>query len=286
MREDRLRILVIGAHPDDCEWLAAGTAILYTRLGHQVKFVSLTNGDAGHHEMAGAPLARRRSAEAAAAARVVGAESLVLDHHDGTLMPTLELRSEVIQIIREYKPDLVISHRPNDYHPDHRYTGVVVTDAINMVIVGNLAPFVPALRYIPVMVYLWDHFQKPYPFIPDILVNIDEVYEQKIDCLHCHTSQMYEWLFARSEIALDQRREWLKKQVEEEMSAVAAAYRQKLVEVFGPEKGAAIHYAEAFEVCEYGGNLTPENKARLFPFALAGPARGPKSSRRRIGEKE
>jgi len=267
MPEEKLRILVIGAHPDDCEWLAGGTAALYTRLGHRVKFVSLTNGDAGHHEMAGAPLARRRKAEAAAAAKVVGAESLVLDHHDGTLLPTLELRNEVTQIIREYKPDLVMSHRPNDYHPDHRYTGVAVTDAINMVIVGNLVPFVPPLSYIPVMVYLWDRFQKPYPFIPDVLVDIDSVYEKKIDCLHCHTSQMYEWLFAKEEIALDQRREWLKNQVEADMSAVTTAYRQKLVEVFGSEKGAKIHYIEAFEACEYGGKMTPEVKARLFPFA-------------------
>ena len=266
MASDPLRILAFGAHPDDCEFLAGGVAALYTRLGHQVKLVSLTNGDAGHLEMAGAPLARRRRDEAAAADKVLGAESLVLDHHDGTLMPTLEVRSEVIQIIREFKPDLVMSHRPNDYHPDHRYTGVVVQDAINMVIVGNLAPYAPALRYIPVMVYLWDHFQKPYPFIPDILVDIDSVYEQVIDALHCHTSQMYEFLFGKTDIALAQRRDWLKTKVEGDLAAPAKMYRDQLVRLYGKERGEKIHYVEAFEVCEYGGPLTPEGRARLFPF--------------------
>ena len=267
MPDKKLRILVIGAHPDDCEYLAGGIAVMYSRLGHEVKFVSLTNGDAGHLELAGAPLARRRSAEAAAAAKVVGAESLVLDYHDGTLLPTLELRNEVIQIIREYQPDLVMSHRPNDYHPDHRYTGVAVTDAINMVIVGNLVPFVPPLRSIPVMMYLWDHFQKPSPFIPDVLVDIDAVIEQKIDCLHCHTSQMYEFLYGKIAVPLDQRRAWLKDHLEGDMTAAANAHRQKLLEVFGKEKGAMIRYVEAFELCEYGGKMTPEMKARLFPFA-------------------
>jgi N-acetylglucosamine malate deacetylase 1 len=287
MSSDNLRILVIGAHPDDCEWVAGGITARYTRLGHHVKLVSLSNGDAGHLEMSGAPLARRRRDEAAAAAKALGAESLVLDHHDGTLLPTLELRSEVIQIIREYKPDLVMSHRPNDYHPDHRYTGVVVQDAINMVIVGNLVPYAPALHYIPVMVYLWDHFQKPYPFIPDILVDIDEVYEQKIDGLHCHTSQMYEFLFGKADVEPDKRREWLKKKVEADMAAPTRLYRHKLAEIFdnprskalalqraegnprtseGKEKSEQIHYVEAFEVCEYGGKLTPEGKRRLFPF--------------------
>jgi LmbE family N-acetylglucosaminyl deacetylase len=267
MTEEKQRILVIGAHPDDCEWVAGGTAALWTHLGHEVKCVSLTNGDAGHLEMAGAPLARRRKAEAAAAAKAVGAESLVLDHHDGTLLPTLELRYEVIQMIREFKPDLVMSHRPNDYHPDHRYTGVVVTDAINMVIVGNLVPFTPRLNYIPVMMYLYDHFQKPYPFIPDVIVDIDPVYEQKMDSLHCYTSQMYEFLFGKVELLAAEQREWLKKQVDPDMVSAANMYRHKLVEVFGKEKGAKIRYIEAFEVCEYGGKLTPEKKARLFPFA-------------------
>jgi len=261
-----LHILVFGAHPDDCEYLAGGITCLYSHLGHKVKLVSLTNGDAGHLDTSGAQLARRRRLEAAAAARAMGAESLVLDNHDGTLMPTLELRHEVIRIIREFRADLVLSHRPNDYHPDHRHTGVVVQDAINMVIVGNLVSFSPALNYIPVMMYLWDHFQKPYPFIPDVLVDIDEVYEQKIDALHCHTSQMYEFIFGKTDIPEDQRRAWLKGKVENDLVEPANMYRKKLQKVYGSEKGSRIRYVEAFEVCEYGSPLTDQERRRLFPF--------------------
>ncbi len=271
MDSDKLRILVIGAHPDDCEYLAGGITSLYTRLGHLVKLVSMTNGDAGGHEVTGAQLACMRKAEAADAAKALGAESLVLDHHDGTLMPTLEVRNEVIQIIREFKPHMVMSHRPNDYHPDHRYTGVVVQDAINMVIVGNLVPYAPALRYIPVMLYLFDHFQKPYPFIPDIIVDIDEVYEQKVDALDCHESQMYEFLFGKVKLGPEERRGWLKEKVEEELREPAKLYWDKIIEAYGEEQGRKICYIEAFEICEYGGRLTPEDRQRLFPFLPAQP---------------
>jgi len=264
---ESLRLLVFGAHPDDAEYLTGGLTALYSQLGHKVLWVSLTNGDAGHIDTAGAHLARRRRQEAANAAAAVGAESLVLDHHDGTLMPTLELRHEVIRIMREFKPDLVMAHRPNDYHPDHRYTGVVVQDAINMVIVGNLVPFAPALRYIPVMMYLWDHFQKPYPFIPDVVVDVDAVQEKKLDALHCHTSQMYEFIFGKTEdIPPAERREWLRSQVEPDLAPIANLYRQQLIELYGKERGEKVRYAEAFEVCEYGGPLTEEKRQRFFPF--------------------
>jgi N-acetylglucosamine malate deacetylase 1 len=262
-----LRILVIGAHPDDCEYSAGGVTCLWTQLGHKVKTVSLTNGDAGHIDTAGAHLARRRTAEAAAAAKAMGAESLVLTNHDGELMPTLENRMEIIRIIREFQADLVLTHRTNDYHPDHRYTGVLVQDAINMVIVANLMPQTPAIR-MPVLMYMWDHFQKPYPFIPDVIVDIDEVYEQKIDALHCHTSQMYEFLYGKTDIPLDQRREWIKTKVEGDLSAATKMYREKLRALYGPEKGDKVHYVEAFEISEYGAPLSDEMRKKFFPFSI------------------
>lgn len=266
MPDKPLRMLVIGAHPDDCEYLAGGITVLYSHLGHQVKLVSLTNGDAGHTSLAGAQLARRRKAEAEAAAKTLGAQSLVLDHHDGALTPTLELRNEVIAIIREYAPDIVMSHRPNDYHPDHRYTGVVVQDAINMVIVGNLVPFVPPLPYIPVMLHMWDHFLKPYPFIGDVLVDIDDVYEQKLDGLHCHASQVYEFVYGPADVPPEQRRAWLREKAEADMVAAAQRFREQLIQVYGQARAEKIHYIEAFEVCEYGSPLTPEKRERFFPF--------------------
>ena len=272
MPSNPIRVLVFGAHPDDCDFAAGGVAALYSRQGHVVKMVSLTNGDAGHHEMGGAPLAWRRRAEAAAAGKCLGAEYIALDNHDGNLLPSLEHRQQVISVIREFRPDLVMVHRPNDYHPDHRYTSQLVQDASYMVTVPNVVAHVPHLPAMPVIVYTWDHFQKPYPFQPDVVVAIDDVIEQKFDALHCHVSQMYEWLPYNAGI-LDQvpqdpaaRRPWLRKQRDPRFRRAADLYRDKLIERYGEERGRRVQYAEAFEGCEYGTPLTEENLPALFPF--------------------
>lgn len=272
MSSDRVRVLVFGAHPDDPDSKAGGLAALYGRLGHQVKLVSLTNGDAGHFEIGGAPLAWIRRKEAAAAGAVLGCEYITLDNHDGALLPTLEVREQVIAIIREFQPDIVMSPRPWDYHPDHRYTGQVVQDALYMVTVPNVVSHAPHLRTNPVALYLWDHFKKPYPFTPDVVVGIDEVVEQKVDALHCHTSQVYEWLpYNRRELDrvpkdATARRAWLRQIMEPRLRGPADLYRNKLIALYGEEKGRKIQYAEAFEVCEYGARLSEEGLHRLFPF--------------------
>src|SRR5689334_10381543 len=194
MADDRLRVLAFGAHPDDCDFTAGGVGALYTRQGHEVLFVSVTNGDAGHHEMGGARLAQRRRAEAAAAGAAIGIRYEVLDNHDGELLPTLENRRQIISIIRSFRPDLVMTPRPNDYHPDHRYTSQLIQDAAYMVTVPNVCAFAEHLPVDPVIVYVSDTFQRPYPFTPDVVVAIDDVVEQKVDMAACHVSQVYEWL--------------------------------------------------------------------------------------------
>jgi LmbE family N-acetylglucosaminyl deacetylase len=271
--ESRLRILVIGAHPDDCDFRAGGVAALYGRLGHLVKFVSLTNGDSGHHEIGGTELAHRRFAEAQASAKVLGlVEYQLLDNHDGELEPTLPNRRRVIEIIRAYQPDLILSPRPNDYHPDHRYTSILVQDAAYMVTVPNVASLTPFLQKNPTIAYVADNFQKPYPFTPSVVVSIDEVFEQKVEALHSHTSQVYEWLpFNRGELdkvpAGDaERRSWLARTMLRSSSEIADKYRDLLVKLYGPERGSRVRYAEAFEGCEYGTPLTSEAVQRLFPF--------------------
>jgi LmbE family N-acetylglucosaminyl deacetylase len=267
-----LRILIIGAHPDDPDFSAGGTAARYARLGHTVKLVSLTNGDAGHHEQGGAPLAWRRRQEAAAAGAALGVEYITLDIHDGALLPTLENRNLVIAQIRAFQPDLITVHRPNDYHPDHRYASQLVQDASYMVTVPNVVSHVPHLRTMPVIVHTWDHFQKPYPFQPDVVVPIDETIEQKVDALHCHTSQVYEWLPYNGryleEVPADpsQRRAWLRQRLESRLTRQADLYRDQLIAQYGEAQGQAIRYAESFEACEYGSPLTAENRQRLFPF--------------------
>ena len=190
-----LRVIVFGAHPDDCDLDAGGTAALWAAKGHQVKFVSVTNGDAGHQSEGGGALARRRRAEAQEAGRRFGiAEYEVLDNHDGELEPTLAVRQQVIRRIRQWNADVVIAPRPNDYHPDHRYTGVLVQDTAYMVVVPNVCPDTPPLRKNPVFLYSQDGFQRPNPFRPDVAVAIDPVIDQKIRALDAHVSQVYEWL--------------------------------------------------------------------------------------------
>ncbi len=270
--DDKLRIIVFGAHPDDCELEAGGTAARWAKLGHRVKFVSVTNGDIGHHEMAGAILARRRAAEVKRCAEILGIETEVLDIHDGELMPTLENRRTITRKIREWKADLVIAHRPNDYHPDHRYTGILVQDAAFMVIVPSFCPDVPALRKNPVFLYTEDEFKKPNPFAPDVVVPIDSVFDQKAASIDALESQFYEWnpwLFGY----LDQvpkgkaeRMEWTKTRTGQRSGPIADRYRAKLVELLGEAGGKAVKYAEAFEVCEYGTQPSKEELKRLFPF--------------------
>src|SRR5947209_228835 len=182
-QDGKLRIICFGAHPDDCELKAAGVAALWAAQGHHVKFVSVTNGDIGHWRDAGGPLAQRRAAEVHEAARILGITTEVLDIHDGELLPTLENRRTLTRLIREWQADIVMGPRPNDYHPDHRYTGVLVQDAAYMVTVPNFCPDVPFLRKNPVFLYYTDHFQKPNPSQPDVAVSLDSVMDKKLDAL-------------------------------------------------------------------------------------------------------
>lgn len=266
-----LRILVIGAHPDDCDLKAGGVAALYRRLGHRVRFVSMTNGESGHHEMSGEELAGRRREEARRSGEVLGIVYDVLHHRDGRLQPDLDARFHLIGLIREERPDLILTHRPNDYHPDHRYTSQLVCDAAYMVTVPPVVPEVPALRDNPVIAYLSDHFTRPYPFSPAVAVDVEPVLEEIAAMLDCHESQFYEWLpyngFCEEPPAdSSARREWVREMYCGMTAPLADRHRDLLIAGYGEERGRTIRYIEAFEPCEYGAPLTDENLPRLFPF--------------------
>ncbi len=273
--DDKVRIIVFGAHPDDAEYKAGGTAAKWAKSGHHVKLVSVTNGDIGHWQMAGGPLAQRRTAEVKAAAKILGVTSEVLDIHDGELLPTLENRKLVTKLIREWKADVVISHRPWDYHPDHRYVGVLVQDAAFMVTVPFFCPDVPPLKKNPVFLYSSDNFRKPYPFDADIAVAVDDVFETKLEAIHELTSQAYEGGANGSEEHVrsvppaadpSARKVWLKAKWSERQSAEANRFREVLVRRYGEEKGKAVRFAETFELCEYGSRPSGDEIRRLFPF--------------------
>ena len=273
--DGKLRIICFGAHPDDAEYKSGGTAALWAQQGHHVKLVSVTNGDIGHWGMAGGPLAIRRTAESAEVAKRLGVTSEVLDIHDGELMPTLENRRTITRLIREWNADIVISHRPWDYHPDHRYVGVLVQDAAYMVTVPFFCPNIPPLKKNPVFLYSSDRFQKPYPFEPDIAVAIDSVFDKKVNALTALVSQTYEGgalgsaektALAPPESKPELREEWLKEKWIRRQSNEAKNYRNALVKWYGEQATEEIKYAEAFEICEYGRQPNDDEIRELFPF--------------------
>ncbi len=271
--DGKLRIICFGAHPDDCEIQVGGVAAMWAAKGHHVKLVSVTNGDIGHWREAGGPLALRREAEAQRADEILGVTSQVLDIHDGELLPTLENRRLITRLIREWKADVVIAPRPNDYHPDHRYTGVLVQDSAYMVTVPFFCPDVPYLKRNPVFLYNPDSFQKPNPFEPDIAIAIDPVIQKKLDALDALESQFYEGGangYAELIPSDPAKQQALRREVragfEQRSQNLARRFRSKLAEFYGQDKAPSIQYAEAFEICEYGRHPDKEELKKLFPF--------------------
>jgi LmbE family N-acetylglucosaminyl deacetylase len=276
--DGKLRIICFGAHPDDAEIRAGGTAVLWGQRGDHVEFVSVTNGDIGHWFEAGGVLANRRYREIQEAAKIFGTTTLVWDIHDGELEPNLENRRRFVREIRRWNADVVIGHRPNDYHPDHRYTGVLMQDSAFMVGVPFFCPDVPPLLKTPVFLYSSDSFQKPTPFAADIVVAIDDTMDKKAAALTVMESQFVEGgalghlnpriVAAMSDPAL---REELTKEVGDRFrnraAALANQHRDKLIELYGEEVGSKVKYAEAFEICEYGRRPTKEEILKIFPIS-------------------
>jgi len=272
--DGKLNIIVFGAHPDDAEYRGAGVAMKWAKLGHHVKFVSATNGDIGHWQMAGGPLALRRRNEVTAVDRKLGVATDVLDIHDGEITPTLEYRRMITRLIRQWNADIVITNRPNDYHPDHRYTSILVQDSAYMVGVPFFTPDVSPLKRNPVFLYTSDRFQRPNPFRADVAVGIDEVMEPTLDALLLMESQIQEGgadgnasLYPAGDEAVRQRRrEEVRATLARRYQAQADNYRDALTKFYGQEKARGIRYAQAFEVCEYGRQPSQDELKQLFPF--------------------
>jgi LmbE family N-acetylglucosaminyl deacetylase len=276
-RDDgKLRIVVFGAHPDDAEIRAGGVGAMWAAQGHHVQLVSVTNGDIGHFAMAGGALAKRRTAEVAEASRILGTTSTVLDIHDGELEPTLENRRTLTRVIRRWGADIVIGHRPNDYHPDHRYVGVLMQDSAFMVGVPFFCPDVPPLSKNPLFLYSEDHFERPNPFRADIVVAIDPVIEKKVEALVTMESQFVEGgAMGKPNPALsdpverEKKRQQVRENFRRRFASTANRYRDKLIALYGPEAGKQVQYAEVFEICEYGRRPNATELRQLFPFLPA-----------------
>ena len=268
---EQLRVIMIGAHPDDGEYYSGGTAALWALAGAQVQILAMTNGDAGHQSQGGGVLARRRAAESMRSAGILGVSWRTLDIHDGEVVPGLKTRKAVIRAIRQWKADIVITHRTNDYHPDHRYTGQIVQDAAYLVVVPGVCPDTPALERNPVFMYFLDSFKKPEPFKPDVVVDVTPIMEKKWLSMDSMESQMYEWIpwvekrLEEVPSSRGERLEWLKSFLGDEFRSWVKGLEEIIAERYGAEHVAKVEFAEAFELCEYGRQMSREELWEIFP---------------------
>jgi len=274
-----LRLLILGAHPDDAEYHAGGLATIYRALGHVVRIVSMTNGQAGHHQRPPEQMARLRREEAATAGRVIGAEYVTWDLPDGELMADLATRHRVIREIRSFAPDLVLTHRPYDYHPDHRAAGQLVQDATYLVTVPNVLRDTPALFRDPVVAYMPDLFTSPSPMRADVVLDVTEQSETIVRMLACQRTQVFEWL-PYEEGILDQvpadeneKLIWLRAWYQRHMLPRAERFREDLIAAYGAERGRRIEFCEVYELSEYAASADLERRRNLFPGAVCRPSR-------------
>ncbi len=280
-----MKILSIGAHQDDNEFRVGGSAYKWTKAGHEVRFLSMCNGNGGHHLMTPEQTSARRSKESARVAEYLGIKyDIWSDVDDCTLMPTLEMRQRTIRYIRDFAPDVVISHRPNDYHADHRASGQLVQDASYLLTVPHTCPDTPFMKRMPIILYNEDFFKNP-PFIPTYMMDVSDVIEHKYIMSDMNESQVYEWLPFNKGMEVPMGREerfkWLKgieiteETTDEEILSArfcyaqkfaksAIVYRSRLIELYGKERGRKIKYAEAFELCEYGRQPDAEFAKEIF----------------------
>lgn len=197
------RAMMIYAHPDDIEFSCGATAALWAKHGCENIYVVITDGNVGSHEedMTTDKLIETRRKEQRAAAEVAGAkECIFLGYHDGLLEPTLELRKQLVRLIRTYRPNIVVCGDPTQFfpnenrinHPDHRAAGTAAIDAVFPAAEMNLLyPDLEAeglkghkVNY----VYISNPRQEPNYF-----VDISETIDVKIEALRQHVSQLGDW---------------------------------------------------------------------------------------------
>ena len=196
----------------------------------------------------------------------------ILGVDDGTVLPSIENRLKILHEIRSFKSDLVFTHRPNDYHPDHRYTSKLVEDSAYMVMVPLVLPETPPLKKNPIFLYFNDPFKKPLKFSHDIVVDISSVLWDKAYALDCHQSQMWEWM-----PWIDGKLEEIKKleNQDQKQKYLLNLYCEKTcsdnqkvekIQHFYGQNHNIPEYCESFEFCEYGVQLDSKDITFFFPM--------------------
>lgn len=255
-----LKVLVVEAHPDEAEMYSGGTMRLLADKGAAVKFLCLTNGDAGHYQMEREPLKRRRAREAYTAARHLGVlDYEILDIHDGELVPDLAVRTAVISAIRRWQADIVITfHDDCPGHLDNRAAGRAVREASGFCTNGNIVPEVPPLAEAPICLKMTD-----YGAIDvhkhDVVVDVGASIDAKLRACAAHATQFYEFApFERG--FLDEAPkigDW----------AAERAFILKYWPEFmytQPGMSGAKEFAESFQLADYGRKVTAEEVSALL----------------------
>ncbi len=266
-------VLLFGAHPDDAEIFAAGLLIRHCQRGSKVRIVSVTDGRSGHHATEPERLVQVRREEAQRAGEVIGAEYVTWDFPDGSLQPDLEVRAAIIREARRFQPSLILTHRPNDYHPDHRAVGQAVQDASYMMTVPHVCRDTPALRRDPVVAYMCDLFTRPNRLRPDIVLDVQAEFETMVHMAACHKSQFFEWLPFHDGLidevpaSASDRLTWLRGWLLKWLAPRVPHFQEALDGlVGGPPLSKTI---EVYEVSEYAAKLDKSAKAKLFPGFLS-----------------
>ena len=256
------RLLVFGAHPDDAEFHCGALMLKHAAAGHGIHLISATDGSAGHQQLGRQELAKRRLEEARDSAQILGAQVEVWPFKDGELLPSLELRLEIIGALSRIRPHLVITPRLYDYHPDHRALAQAVQDACYLVRVPNVLPHIPALDRDPVVAYCGDLFDRPVPLRADVVLDCSARLNDIADLLACHASQVFEWLpytlGLLDEVPVEpaRRQAWLKQFFSRRTRALAHRFAPHL------------SHAEVYEISEYGQQPSAETCSTLFCHAV------------------
>ena len=186
-----MRVLAVGAHPDDLEILCGGTLAKYAKQGHAVTMAVLTNGNMGHPEIEPVEMACMRKQEFENAAALIGADTIWMDIDDEMSVVDLPSRLAVVDVLRQAAPDVVLTHSPNDYHVDHRNTSQLVFEAAPLACVYNIKRTLPSLDKQP-LIYYFDTLGA-VGFMPSEYVDITDTLDIKQAMYNCHESQA-EWM--------------------------------------------------------------------------------------------
>ncbi len=183
-----MNILAIGAHPDDIETSCGGTLAKYAKLGHKVFTATATNGNIGSATLSMEEIAAVRKEEARRAAAHIGAEYICLDYDDEMFFEDKAARLAFINLVRYCKADVILTHNPEDYNPDHELTSKIINDIAVMIPVEKIKTKSPAYDKIPIIAYFEP--VNGLGFVPTEYVDISDVIETKMAMCREHKSQV------------------------------------------------------------------------------------------------